>query len=92
MSQKQRAIDVFYLGGKVGVGSATGNNAGWHCLCSANAILVGFSDTITSTNARSVVMCPACGRSYRVIAPSWWGRAVEVREECGRDRRASVIV
>lgn len=81
MTQKQRPIDVTYASGVTGDGIATGNNAAFHCDCTAHSLLVGFSDSDKSTDKSSLVVCPVCQRPYRVLAVYPRGRAMAVRAE-----------
>jgi len=69
MPQEQYSIPVRLLDGKTLAATRTGNNAAWLCACSRATPLVGYSDEIRSPREYSVVSCPDCRRSYRVVGP-----------------------
>lgn len=66
--QKQQDILVRFIDGAV-YGTRTGNNASWLCRCGNDRPLVGYSDELNSPRDYSRVICPSCGRVFRVVAP-----------------------
>lgn len=66
--QKQQDILVHFLDCTM-YGARTGNNAAWLCRCGYDRPLVGYSDELNSPRDYSRVICPKCGRVFRVVAP-----------------------
>lgn len=66
--QKQQDILVHFLDGAIDNCIRTGNNAAWRCQCPRYQPLIGYSDELNSPRNYSRVICPNCGRIFRVVA------------------------
>ncbi len=69
MGQKQIEIPLQFIDGMTSRAVRTGNNAAWICSCERSEPLIGYSDTADGWPSSDVV-CPSCGRTYRVVAPA----------------------
>lgn len=67
--QEQHDILVHFRDGRKDECSRTGNNAAWLCQCGRHRPLVGYSDELNSPREYSRIVCPDCGRVYRVVGP-----------------------
>ena len=68
MGQKQHEIPLHYRDGRARLAIRTGNNAAWICACDRYEPLLGYSDVLDGPISSDVV-CPDCGRTYRIVAP-----------------------
>ncbi len=69
MSQIQHEIPINFIDGEKGLAIRTGNNAAWICVCNRREPLLGFSDVLNGPES-SKIICPNCGRTFRVVAES----------------------
>ena len=83
MTQAQHEIPLVFKDGSKAAAVRTGNNAAWICACGRLLPLLGYSATLDSSSAASVVACPDCDRRYRVVATAARGVPTEVRELVG---------
>jgi hypothetical protein len=86
MSQAQHEIPLYWASGHEGRAARTGDNAAWACLCGREQPLLGYSDRSDSASSASLVVCPDCGRRFRVVSPTARGVPSHVQElESGAD-------
>jgi hypothetical protein len=78
--QDQHPVKVTLLNGTTAEAIATGNNAAWHCPCGRKLPLVGYSDAEASDLLYTHIVCPACGRTYKVIGTAKRAKATAVKE------------
>ena len=80
MPQTQDDIPLYWASGHQGAAVRTGNHAAWTCLCGRDRPLLGYSDRSGSSSVATLVVCPNCGRRYRVVSPTARGVPSHVQE------------
>ena len=69
IGQVQHDIPLRFADDTEGVAVRTGTYAAWLCVCLRRSPLLGYSDDVASERADSIVRCPDCRRTYRVVGP-----------------------
>ena len=80
MPDERRFILLHLKSGEFRKAAGYGNNAAWMCPCGRDAALIGRTGEPANPGQESLVACPDCGRTFRVIGGGPQGRALVVEE------------